>query len=500
MNSFWIDTYPNILDKSKTLDKNLETDVCIIGGGITGTSIAYNLCKKGFNVTILEKDKIAMKTTGHTTAKVTSQHNLFYKYLSDTISNSFAKDYFLANQEAIINIKNIIDENNINCDFEYQDSYVFTTSENDIQKIKDETQVVNSFDFNAEYLDNIPLNISNMLGAIKFPNQAQFNPRKYINGLCNFIINNSGEIFEDSMVYDIKRNGNKYFTYTKNNTVTSKYLILASHYPIKNFPGYYFLKMYKQTSNVIAIETKEILCDGMYISSNSPTISFRTVPFNNKRISLISGFGHKTGAKIDLSYSYSFLENEAKKLYPDAKVLYKWNTQDCISLDKIPYIGDFSNLLPNMYVATGFKKWGMTTSNIASNIITDKILQKENKYEYIFKSTRFNPIKNKTEFGNILKETTHSLILNKFDLPTATIDDINNDEGKIVTINKTKVGVYKDKDGNVFKIKPVCSHLGCELSWNNLDKTWDCPCHGSRFDYKGNSIYSPSIKNLELFE
>ena len=500
MDSFWIDTYPNILDSSKVLDKNIKTDVCIVGGGITGISIAYNLCRHGFKVAVLEKDKVAMKASGRTTAKITSQHDLFYKYLSDTFSKNFAKDYFFANQDAITNIKNIIDENKIDCDFEYQDSYVFTTSEDDIQKIKEETDVVKSFGYNAEFLDSIPLNISNVLGAIKFPNQAQFNPRKYIQGLCNFILNNKGEVFENSKVYEIKRKGDFYVSFTEKNTVTSKYVVIASHYPIKNFPGYYFLKMYSQTSNVIAIETNSQLCEGMYISSNSPTISYRSVPYNNKRIALIGGFGHKTGAKIDLSKSYSFLENEAKKLYPDAKVLYRWNTEDCISLDKIPYIGDFSNLLPNIYVATGFKKWGMTTSNVASNIITDKILGKENKYEYVFRATRFNPIKNKTEFGNILKETTHSLILNKFDLPAATINDINNDEGKIVTINKTKIGVYKDKDGNVFKIKPVCSHLGCELSWNNLDKTWDCPCHGSRFDYKGNSIYSPSIKNLEPFE
>ncbi len=500
MNSYWIDSYPDILENHQKLDKNIETDICIVGAGITGITCAYYLSKQGFKVVVLDKDKIANHTTGHTTAKITSQHGLFYKYLINSFSKEFAKEYLEANELAISNIKNIIDTENIDCDFEKQDAYVFTKNESDLEKIKNEVDAVNSLGFNAEFTTTIPLPIKNVLGAIKFPNQAQFHPRKYIAGLVKSILSNNGEIYEDSKVYDIEKDTNHYITYTKNNKISSKYVILASHYPIINAPGFYFLKMYQETSHIIGIETNEPLFDGMYINSESPTLSYRTANYDGKRLVLVGGFEHKTGSKIDLSNAYSFLEKNAKELYPDAKILYRWNTQDCVSLDKIPYIGEFSNLMPNMYVATGFKKWGMTSSNIAANIITDKILGKTNPYEDVFLSTRFHPLKNIEELGNLAKEVTYSLTINKLNIPEKTLNSIKSDEGDIVEIDNKKVGIYKDIDGNVFAVKPVCSHLGCELSWNNLDKTWDCPCHGSKFNYKGKSLYDPSIKDLEIYE
>ena len=500
MNSYWIDSYPDILENHQKLDKNIETDICIVGAGITGITCAYYLSKQGYKVVVLDKDKIANHTTGHTTAKITSQHGLFYKYLINSFSKEFAKEYLEANELAISNIKNIIDTENIDCDFENQDAYVFTKNESDLEKIKNEVDAVNSLGFNAEFTTSIPLPLKNILGAIKFPNQAQFHPRKYIAGLVKSILNNNAEIYEDSKVYDIEKDTNHYITYTKDNKVSSKYVILASHYPIINAPGFYFLKMYQETSHIIGIETNKPLFDGMYINSESPTLSYRTVNYNGKRLVLVGGFEHKTGSKIDLSNAYSFLEKNAKELYSDAKVLYRWNTQDCVSLDKIPYIGEFSNIMPNMYVATGFKKWGMTSSNIAGNIITDKILGKSNPYEDVFLSTRFHPLKNIEELGNLAKEVTYSLTINKLNIPEKTLNSIKNDEGDIVEIDDKKVGIYKDIDGNVFAVKPVCSHLGCELSWNNLDKTWDCPCHGSRFNYKGESLYDPSIKDLEVYE
>lgn len=256
--------------------------------------------------------------------------------------------------------------------------------------------------------------------------------------------------------------------------------------------------MYQEASYVIAIKTDKELFDGMYIKYEEPIISLRTANDENEKLVLIGGMNHRVGAKIDLEEAFLYLEKIAKELYPDAKVMYKWGTQDCITLDKIPYIGEYSKLLKNVYVATGFKKWGMTTSNVAARIITDKILGRPNKYEEIYTSTRLQPIKNRWEFGEMVKETTNSLILNKLKVPKETITNLKVDEGKIIEIEGEKVGVYKDKDGKIYKIKPICAHLGCELSWNNLEKTWDCPCHGSRFDYQGNQIYGPAIDDLKV--
>lgn len=297
----------------------------------------------------------------------------------------------------------------------------------------------------------------------------------------------------------------------------------------------------------------------------------------------MDGADHKTGSKIDLSNAYNILEDEVRKYYPDCKVLYKWNTEDCITLDKIPYIGEFSHFMPNMYIGTGFNKWGMTSSNVAANIIVDKILGRKNEYEDVFKATRLHPIKNNEELGNMIKETANSLVINKFKVPEVGIDedsrdvglisddnnvdigydggldeatlnnygldadkenngdlknaslssskekddtnvehiddgnstkiendyvhvsekifaDIENDTGHVLEYKGQKVGVYKDANGKIYTVKPICTHLGCLLSWNNLDKTWDCPCHGSRFDYMGHQLYNPAIRDLDVVE
>lgn len=499
MNSYWIDSTKSLVSSYSKLNSNLITDVCIIGGGITGVSCAYKLSKQGLDVVMLEKNKIANSTTGNTTAKITSQHGLFYKYLNDSFSKDFAKKYLYANEEAISDIENIIKTENIKCNFSRQDNYVYTNDTNELEKIKNEVNIVKSLGFNCNFEKEIPLPI-NILGAIKFPNQAQFNPLKYIAHLCNSISSHNGKIFENTAVLDIKHEDNFYLTLTDSNYIKSKYVIIASHYPIINAPGFYFLKMYQETSYAIAVSCDDEFPMGMYINSEKPTYSFRTIDDNNKKLLIVGGLSHKTGQDKDLSQNYKILESKARELYPNCKVEYRWQTEDTISLDKIPYIGEFSKIMPNVFLATGFKKWGMTTSNLASNIITDKILGINNDFQDIFLSTRFHPIKNHAEFTNMIKETTNSLITQKLKLSETDTNNINKGEGKIIEISGKKVGIYKDFSGNIFSVNPICSHLGCLLTWNNLEHTWDCPCHGSRFDYTGKSLYAPSIKDLERYE
>lgn len=276
-------------------------------------------------------------------------------------------------------------------------------------------------------------------GGIEFPNQAMFNPRKYLKGLVQSIIKNGGEIYENTTANSIKKDMSGYKIYTNKGNVLAKYIVVATHYPIINFPGFYFIKMYQEASYAIAIETKDKLFQGMYIKAEEPILSFRTAKDRDKNIVIIGGMNHRVGAKIDLSDAYSALEKIAKEMFSDAEVLYRWNTQDCITLDKVPYIGEFSKIMENVYVSTGYKKWGMTTSNVAAKIIADKIQGRHNKYEEIFTSTRLQPIKNRWEFGEMLKETTNSLMLNKLKVPKEKLDDVNIGEGKIVQVNNEKV-------------------------------------------------------------
>ena len=547
MKSYWINSLSE--EEKKRFDKleqNIKTDICIIGGGLTGLSTAYYLSKYKIRTVLLEKGEICRQTSGNSTAKITSQHGLIYKYLTDSKGKDFARRYYEANEEAIREIKDIIDKENIDCDFEYQPAYVYTQSVQEVQKIKAEVEAVNNFGGKAElvhspdielnrlhcdeYVESVENNAQKLkidvdnivreninleangvqermknllpikaLLAIRCEHQAQFNPYKYANALAKICSDSGIKIYEHTKAIDVEtEDEDEYYIITLENgyKIKAKYLIIATKYPIVNIPGFYFVKMYQSTSYAIGMQTKERLFEGMYINSGEPTISLRTAKYGDEYLLIVAGFDHKTGAQIDLSNSYKYLEEVARNIYPKGKIKYHWNTEDCITLDKIPYIGELSKLWENCYVATGFNKWGITSSNIAARIITDKILGEKNEYEEVFKATRLEPIKNIKEVTNIVKESINSLVIKKLEIPQEAANQIQEGEGKIVEVNGQKIGIYKDKEGEIYKVDPVCKHLGCELSWNNLDKTWDCPCHGSRYDYKGNLIYGPSVKNL----
>ena len=518
MNSYWISSTEKMKKiQFNEIDQNYITDICVIGGGITGLSTAYYLSKKGLKVIVLDKSEIGTKTSGHTAAKITLNHGLIYNYLINTFGIDFASKYYLSNKQAISNIKNIIDTENIICDFEYQDNYIYTTNENNVFKLNNEIESINLIEdyltkntnfnlknssINPQFVKKcgLPFKIS---GAIKTSDQAQFHPVKYMYGLANSINSNGGLIFTNSLVTDIKKTDNEYEISVNNYKINAKYVVLASHYPFINFPGFYFSKMYQVTSYAIGIEINNNTLNGMYITDSEPTLSFRTTKLdNNKRLLIIGGGNHKCGFSPESKdvFGYKYLENEIKKYYPNSEILYKWNTRDCITLDKVPYIGEFSAFMPNTFVATGFNKWGMTMSNVSANIISDCILGKPNEFLDIYNSKRLHPIKNKEEVKNEVKQVFKSFLQNRIQIPKEDLSSIKNDNGGIIKIDGNSVGIYKDKLGNIYAINPTCTHLGCLLTWNNVDKTWDCPCHGSRFDYTGKNLYDPAFKDLEKYE
>ncbi len=450
--------------KFRTLEQDIETDVCVIGGGIAGMSVAYYLAKEGKKVAVLEKDRICSKTSGGTTGKITSQHHLFYNYLIQSQNKDFAKKYLKANEEAIQNIEKIIQTEKIDCDFERKSAFVWTKNLDKLQMIKAEVDSVKSLGKNPKFTNEIEI-LGKIEGAIEFENQAQFHPVKYVNGLAKAILENGGEIFENTKVIEYQKR-DKEFTVlaeAEGNTkqVKAKYVVVCTRYPIFNVPGFYFLKMYQELEYGIAIKTDTKL-RGMYVSVEVPTISFRDYEENGENYILIVGNGHKTGEKTEEN-GFEVLENFAKTYFPDKEIVYRWNAEDTIGLDKIPYIGEYSEVRENMYVATGFKKWGMTSSNVAANLITDKIMGRKSQYEEIFNSTRLEAIKNHEEMKNMLKEVGESVIMPRL----------------------------KGEKG-----KKYCAHLGCEVTWNDVTKTWDCPCHGSRYEPDGKLVEGPSVHDL----
>lgn len=460
MNSYWNDIFKG--NDFPKLNKNIEADVCIIGGGITGISTGYYLANRGFKVVVLEKDKLCSSTTGGSTGKITSQHGLIYKYLKDLNGKDFAKKYYKANEDAKENIIKIINKEKINCDLEIKNAYVFTETEKEVENIKREVEYTEKLEIDSEFVTNIELPIE-IYGGIKFENQAQFDPVKYTYGLADCIIKNDGEIYENSKVIETVEDDGKYNVITKEGKVRAKYLVITTRYPIINFPGYYFIKMYQSTSYAIIVDTHtDINYDGYYINTENPVLSFRTVKKGDKNLLLAVGYDYKTGTEV-VGNPFEYLKAKIIKMYPEAEVLKSWTAEDCISLDKIPYIGDFSDIMDNCYVATGFNKWGITSSNIAAKIITDKILGNKNENEEIFLSSRIGIIKNKEEMMNMIKEAGEGIVLERI-------------KGKPT---------------------PTCTHLGCKLSWNPLEEIWECSCHGSKFSKRGFVIEGPANKDLK---
>lgn len=464
--------------KRDALNKDIKTDVLVIGAGIAGVLTAYMLKQKGREVVVIDAAEIASGNTKNTTAKITSQHDLIYSKLIAEFGEEKARQYAKANELAIKKYKEIIEDKRIECDFEEKPAYVYSLNEVDV--LKEEVEAAKNLGIDAEFVDeaNLPFKIN---GAVKFNNQAQFNPLKFLKGISNELV-----IYENTRALEIKEN----LVVTSGGNITANNIVVATHYPIMNAPGYYFMKMHQERSYVLALEnTSEI--DGMYIDINKEGYSFRT--YNN--LLLLGGISHRTGENEE-GGSYDKLRKVAKELYTKAKEKYYWSAQDCMTIDGIPYIGRYSSETPNIYVATGFNKWGMTSSMVSAMIISDMILEKENDFSEIFSPRRFDLSLSINNIANDLIETAKNFIAQKVYIPSSEIEHIKNGHGGIIEYNGEKVGVYKNKEGKEFFVSTKCTHLGCQLSWNADELTWDCPCHGSRFDYKGRLIGSPATKDL----
>lgn len=476
MKSLWSESCK--FRKREALNKDIKTDVLVIGVGIAGILTAYMLKQKGREVVVIDAAEIASGNTKNTTAKITSQHDLIYSKLITEFGEEKARQYAKANELAIKKYKEIIEDRRIECDFEEKPAYVYSL--NEVEVLKEEAKAAKKLGIDAEFVQkaNLPFKIN---GALKFNNQAQFNPLKFLKDISNELV-----IYENTRALEIKEN----LVVTSGGNITAKNIVVATHYPIMNAPGYYFMKMHQERSYVLALENKSEI-DGMYIDLNKEGYSFRT--YNN--LLLLGGISHRTGENEE-GGSYDELRKVAKRLYPKAKEKYHWSAQDCMTIDGIPYIGRYSSETPNIYVATGFNKWGMTSSMVSAMIISDMILEKENDFSEIFSPRRFDLSLSINNIANDLIETAKNFIAQKVYIPSSEIEHIKNGHGGIIEYNGEKVGVYKNKEGKEFFVSTKCTHLGCQLSWNADELTWDCPCHGSRFDYKGRLIGSPATKDL----
>ena len=476
MESIWSKTCT--IPTRKSLQKDIKTEVAVIGAGMAGILIAYQLQKAGKQVIILEADRIASGQTKNTTAKITSQHDLKYNELINTFGHKKAQQYAAANEKAITEYKRIIEEENIPCHFEQTSAYVYSKV---VLKLKKEWTAANSLGIPASFLSHTETPIGK-IPALRFDHQAQFHPLEFIKSLSAQL-----EIYEKTPVQTVEDHMIK----TPKAAITAKHIVFATHYPFINFPGMYFTRMHQERSYVLALENVPLM-EGMFIGNQDTKLSFRSFD----KYLLFGGCGHRTGDNRN-GGKYKILRDKAKELFPDAIEVAHWSAQDCIPADGIPYIGKYSNQKPFWYVATGFQKWGMTSAMVSAMIIKDLIFEKENPYADVFDPHRLSA-EAVEGIACEMKEATKTLTKRFFKLPEITEKELPVGHGGIVEIDGEKVGVYKEADGTAHIVGIRCPHLGCQLEWNPDEKSWDCPCHGSRFDFRGHIINNPAQENISL--
>ncbi len=497
-NSYWHETAAAIKNSPKNDGENIKDkryDILIIGGGLTGLTAAYLLKDTGYKIGIIEGSTIGYGTTGFTTAKITVQHDIIYDYLIDSFGLDKAKQYLKANEEGIRLIKDIINTNNIDCDFTKQTAYVYAAREDEKESIKKEYEAYKKLEIDGFYTENTKLPIKTF-GAIGIKNQGQFNPLKYLYSLLNILLKNSSiEIYEHVRALSIEPHSTDHIVKTEHGDIYAKKVVVASHYPFDNDFGLFFLRLYQEKSYAMAVKTASESFDGMYINVNDPIYSMRYQYSDKEDILILGGGNHRVAVKEDEEDSYKELEDFLKENFKDYVIKAKWSTQDCMTYDKIPYIGNISNNVENIYVATGFNKWGMSSSAASAIIIRNKILDIDDDFSEIFDPSRITPILSTKEFlptGAVIASGFIKRIIPISD----ELFDVNRGEGKIVNYNGRKVGVYKDESGDYFCINPVCTHMKCAVSFNGAEKTWDCQCHGSRFDVNGKILEGPAVYPL----
>jgi len=478
------------------LENDIKVDIAIVGGGIAGITTAYMLKKQGVDAVILEADRILQGTTGHTTAKITSQHELIYSKIKKYMGEELAKQYADANETAIKTIEKIICENNIECDYVPQSAYVFTQDDKYLEQINAEVETASSLGIKASFVEEIPFSIP-IKGAVRFDDQAQFHPLKFLHPLAKKLEDDGVRIFEQSRVVDIEEDGNYILITNRSKKVTAEKVIIASHYPFYNKHGLYFGRLYTDRSYVLAIKAKEKYPGGMYINIEEPARSIRSLKTDQGELILVGGDHHKTGQGEDTVLHYEALKEFANSIFTVEDYPYRWSTQDCMTLDSVPYVGHFTSKTPNLYIATGFGKWGMTNSIAAASILSDLIVKGDSPWKDVYNPSRQTIVASTKNFVvenlNVAKELIGGKIL-----PAPSDADIKPGEGKVIEINGKKAGAYRDEQGTLHVVDTTCTHMGCELSWNSAEKTWDCPCHGSRFTYEGDIVEGPTVSPLKV--
>ncbi|MBV6457872.1 MAG: Cytochrome b6-f complex iron-sulfur subunit [Fimbriimonadaceae bacterium] len=469
-------------------------DVLIVGGGIVGVATAHLLASSGLSVAVVEARRLLSGVTGNTTGKLTALHGVSYRRIRKMLDDRRAKLYYEANDWAISFVRLTSSAYDIECDLYAEPAYTYATHDDGLHQVLEEYRACQDLGIPAE-LDSsdIPFDV---FGAIMLDNQARFHPLKFLTGLVHHAMQAGVKFYEDSRVLEVEEHVSGCIAKLEHGAIVCDSVVVATHYPIHD-SGWFVAKLFPYRSYALACELDGPLPDCMAISTDTGEIgSFRRAEIDGEKV-LICGNGfHKVGQEPDTERCFAELEGWARRHFPVKSIRYHWSNQDNWTADEVPYIG----LSPNrkrIFIATGFCGWGMTNGLVAARILTDEIKGVANEWSDVYNPAR-------TEVGTaptIIKENLN--VAREFFGSLVTPADADNLEalepgqGIVVQLEGERAAAYAKPDGDMVLVSPVCTHLGCQVTWNNAEQTWDCPCHGSRFLPDGTVIQGPAVRPLE---
>jgi len=492
--SFWLLTTPDT--DYPGLEGEVEADVCVIGGGIVGLTAAALLKREGKTVAVVESKRIVRGATGYTTAKVTSGHGAIYGDLEDNFGASGARIYAESNEAAIARVAQFVEEDGIDCDFERKANYVFAESRDEVPQLKKEVEAAKRAGLDVTFTGETSLPFE-VAGAVRLENQAQFHPRKYLLALAETIPGDGSHVFEQTIAEDVKGTTVR----TKDGSVRARDVIVATQLPFED-SGLFFTKAHPHRSYAVAAPVDASAApDGMFINAGVPTRSVRTIRDGERILVQVGGEGHKIGDEDDTTRRYRTLEEYLGEHWPQAgPVEYRWSTQDYMSVDRVPYIGQLRRTSEHVFTATGFSKWGMTGGTLAGMLLSDRILGRENSWAELYDAKRITPKASLKRFVAGNRAAAYHFVADRLRSDDADIESLGPGDGAIVRKGARKRAVYRDESGALHVLSPVCRHLYCHVVWNPAEQSWDCPCHGSRYSGDGQVIQGPTVKPLKRLE
>jgi len=500
--SIWLATNPET--EYPPLDDSISVDVAVCGGGIVGLTAAMQVAAAGYSVAVLERNRIVTGTTGHSTAKLTTQHGLKYRTLQSKHGSETAYKYAAANQAAIEHVASRVKQWNVDCEFERKPAIIYTEKNDRRSALRAEREAAWEAGISATAEDEIPFSATATAG-LRFDDQAQFDPRAYLLAVAEKFDAAGGQLYEGTAVTRIS-NGDRYRVRTETAqepsstaTVEADEVIVATQFPIRDRLGL-FARLYPKQSYVLAAEIAGDQPEGMYYRVDDPYFSVRTVSLDGRELTLIGGQNHKTGQGGDTTERYRRLESEARETFDIDEIVYRWSTQDFASVDGLPYVGYGGPLTDDLYIATGFGGWGMSNGIAAGLQLGDMVRGRETPWQRAFDPRRVTV---KSSAPKLLAETANEagqFISGWMKHARPKPTDLQPDEAAIYSRERKPIAAYRDRDGELHTQSAICPHMGCVVAFNSAERSWDCPCHGSRFDVDGEVIDAPAVNELSAVE